>query len=394
MCVTLFGAGCHTRDLFWCCQEAKQHIPQLQQQLSQRPSTQQQQQHILQQDWQVQLDAALRLYVGLQTTLLQYQQQAGLLQAASGNQQQQQEGALAGRVSSDEVAATAAAAVLEAQQQLQQLVDDSWNLVQALLPKLETLFLKAMLFEEPGWLTQHTAHPIPACPNSGSSSSSESEGLPRGQQPLQQQQSTWLFAGKALLALPDVLGPAAAAAAGGGKQHGRGSISQIMGAVPPAVQVPVLGQIEAFDWQQQEGRTAAAAAVCRILSPGIDAPSSSYSDSPSAGQHSPPSQPAVTNGSSSPMQGLAGFELLGCSPQPVVLRGAAASWPCVEAGWDLAWLAQQGIQGKVRVAPSLQFPFVEPQLLEILLRLKGVCLVRQCLCLFGQPTSCCVYAGR
>jgi hypothetical protein len=65
-------------------------------------------------------------------------------------------------------------------------------------------------------------------------------------------------------------------------------------------------------------------------------------------------------------------------PQPVVLRGAAASWPCVADGWDLAWLQeQQGMQGKVRVAPSLQFPFVEPQLLEILLRLQGGCLGRQ-----------------
>jgi hypothetical protein len=73
----------------------------------------------------------------------------------------------------------------------------------------------------------------------------------------------------------------------------------------------------------------------------------------------------------------AAYEVLECWPQPVLLRGAAATWPCCaagaqEGGWDLQWLAgQQGLQGKVRVAPSLQFPFVEPQLLEILLKLRG-----------------------
>jgi hypothetical protein len=44
----------------------------------------------------------------------------------------------------------------------------------------------------------------------------------------------------------------------------------------------------------------------------------------------------------------------------------------VTEAWGLGWLAQQqGFTGKVRVAPSLQFPFVEPQLLDILLKLRG-----------------------
>jgi hypothetical protein len=56
----------------------------------------------------------------------------------------------------------------------------------------------------------------------------------------------------------------------------------------------------------------------------------------------------------------------------VVLRGAAADWPAVSQPWGLAWLQQQQhLSGRVRVAPSLQFPFVQPSLLEVLLQLRG-----------------------
>jgi hypothetical protein len=65
-------------------------------------------------------------------------------------------------------------------------------------------------------------------------------------------------------------------------------------------------------------------------------------------------------------------ELRGCLPQPVLLRGAAVDWPMVQEPLGLSWLSQQqNVRGKVRVAPSLQFPFVEPQLVELLSQLKG-----------------------
>jgi hypothetical protein len=70
----------------------------------------------------------------------------------------------------------------------------------------------------------------------------------------------------------------------------------------------------------------------------------------------------------SPMTAEAARQLLGS--RPVVLRGAAAGWPAVRE-WSVRWLAGQGFGGKVKVAPSLQFPFCEPSLLELLVQAKG-----------------------
>ena len=39
-------------------------------------------------------------------------------------------------------------------------------------------------------------------------------------------------------------------------------------------------------------------------------------------------------------------------------------------------LAEEGFRGKVRVAPSLVFPFCEPRLLELLVELRGEQRVR------------------
>jgi hypothetical protein len=50
---------------------------------------------------------------------------------------------------------------------------------------------------------------------------------------------------------------------------------------------------------------------------------------------------------------------------PVVLRGAAAGWPALRR-WDLGHLAAQDFRGRVKAAPSLHFPFCEPQLLRYL----------------------------
>jgi hypothetical protein len=276
------------------------------------------------------------------------------------------------------VQTAAAGAALEGRlQQLQELVASSWELVDVLLPKLDTLFLKAMLYEEPGWLTKHTAIPIPAAspaeqqrskPNSSSNSSDGGGGGGGAMQAIRQQQQQGgvggqqyplLFAGKALKALQGLLSPTAAtaAAAAGGR------VGQVLGALPPAVQVPVVGCVQESCWQRQQGRAAGVAAVRQILCFNHTITTSSSSNSSGSSSRGTWQGPAA-----------AGCELLGCWPQPVVLRGAAASWPCVAhgSGWDLEWLAQQGLQGRVRVAPSLQFPFVEPQLLDILIKLRGV----------------------
>jgi hypothetical protein len=55
---------------------------------------------------------------------------------------------------------------------------------------------------------------------------------------------------------------------------------------------------------------------------------------------------------------------------PLVLAAAAADWPAVQ-NWSLGALAEEGFRGKVRVAPSLVFPFCEPRLLELLVELRG-----------------------
>jgi len=63
--------------------------------------------------------------------------------------------------------------------------------------------------------------------------------------------------------------------------------------------------------------------------------------------------------------GASDAELLG--PQApgehvVVLRGAAAHWPAARGAWRLPALAAARFEATVRLAPSLQFPFVQPAL--------------------------------
>jgi hypothetical protein len=58
------------------------------------------------------------------------------------------------------------------------------------------------------------------------------------------------------------------------------------------------------------------------------------------------------------------------SSRPVVVRGAAAGWEATQRR-SVPWLEQQGFEGRVMVAPSLQFPFCEPGLAEMLVQAKG-----------------------
>mmetsp|Transcript_3293 Transcript_3293/g.9462 ORF Transcript_3293/g.9462 Transcript_3293/m.9462 type:complete len:527 (+) Transcript_3293:633-2213(+) len=57
--------------------------------------------------------------------------------------------------------------------------------------------------------------------------------------------------------------------------------------------------------------------------------------------------------------------------EPVLLCGAAAHWPAVTR-WSLRYLAAKlGFEGLVRVAPTHEFPFCEPALLQVLVDLLG-----------------------
>eukprot|EP00775_Hariotina_reticulata_P011527 gene11526-11670_t len=112
---------------------------------------------------------------------------------------------------------------------------------------------------------------------------------------------------------------------------------------------------------RREGAAAIYSALCSPLSLGAAA-TTALSAAPAAASPAGQMGQAVSSCQ----------ELWGCLPQPVILRGAAADWPIVEEPLGLSWLSQQqDFKGKVRVAPSLQFPFVQPQLLEVLLQLTG-----------------------
>lgn len=69
-------------------------------------------------------------------------------------------------------------------------------------------------------------------------------------------------------------------------------------------------------------------------------------------------------------------------PQPVVLRGAAAHWPAIQ-GWTLQHLAEAKLEGRARLAPSLQFPFTEPRLAALLARQRGAAALPSCVCNMG-----------
>jgi hypothetical protein len=108
-------------------------------------------------------------------------------------------------------------------------------------------------------------------------------------------------------------------------------------------------QARRYDWYDDTDRTAAATTIWRCL---LAAP---------GGRVTP--HPEVTGAARSAANAAAA-----CGP--VLLRGVAAGWRAVDA-WQLGYLQRTGFSGKVRVAPSLQFPFCEPQLAQILVQLKG-----------------------
>ncbi|KAF8066381.1 hif1an [Scenedesmus sp. PABB004] len=292
-----------TRDLFWAAHHAGAHLPQL----------------------AGQLDAALELYVALQAA--RQQQGAAAHAGAAGPR----------GAAGDELAA---------------LLARAWTVADALQPRLETFFLKAMLAEEPGWLTKHTGHPIPGGSGGGAAEQAAPaawDALRRGMQRL--------------------LGAAAPAR----------EPRQLLGAAPPPALLAVWGAAAECDWAEPAERRAACAAMRTVLAgPGAGAGGSPSAQLFEAAGMGPAAERAAATAADPLLREELGTLLsaLRAAPheQPLVLRGVAAAWPAAarDGGWGLGWLAAQpGFVGRVRVAPSLQFPFVQPQLVELLARIAG-----------------------
>ncbi len=213
-------------------------------------------------------------------------------------------------------ASAAAASSGQQQQQVQAGVDVAAGLAAA----LDSLFLQAMLQPEPGWLTHHFDSTLAAPPAGGvqpaaaGASGSSSRGS-RGGRWQQMKARLW----------------AAAAAARGGS----GMEDGLVGSPPPPVTVAVNGSVLTLDWRQSAAREQAARIIAATAA-GLGC-----------------------SGSSGALE-----------PQPVLLKGAAAHWPAVQH-WTLGHLATARLEGRARVAPSLQFPFTELRLAALVAEQQG-----------------------
>jgi hypothetical protein len=166
-------------------------------------------------------------------------------------------------------------------------------------------------------------------------------------------------------------GSAAADAAAAGTQLAE-EPHLLLGAAPPSVQLPVWGSVQEHQWGIQADRAAACSSISTVL---LRQNRSCNYKNPRRTGEGPCQWIGIAAADSSADTQAAAAErllLLSAEQQPLVLRGLAADWPAVsQQGWGLGWLAQQGFSGKVRLAPSLQFPFVEPQLVQYLDRIAG-----------------------
>ena len=204
----------------------------------------------------------------------------------------------------------------------------SIELASSLAAELDGLFLQAMLQPEPGWLTHHYDGSSGAAPAAGAAqqpTSATATGSSMGSWGQKMRVRLW----------------AAAAAAGGGGRLERG----LLGAEPPPATAAVSGSVLTLDWRQPAAREQAAATI-EATAAGLDS-SSSGSSSSSGGS---------------------------TMPQPVLLKGAAAHWPAVQR-WSLRHLVAAGLEGRARLAPSLQFPFTEPRLAALVAEQRGGCLI-------------------
>lgn len=191
-----------------------------------------------------------------------------------------------------------------------------------LAAELDSLFLQLMLSEEPGWLTYHQFCSGPAAGMGGSSTGGTGGAGSGG----------WL---------PRLRVRLWAATAGGSMESG------LLGAPPPPVAAAVAGSVLTLDWLQPEARQQAAALIAATMTATGGTPAGS------------PADPAAPLCSGNPLP-----------PQPVLLKGAAAHWPALQR-WSLARLAACGLEGRARLAPSLQFPFTEPRLAAVLADQRG-----------------------
>jgi hypothetical protein len=363
----------YTRDLYWCCHYSSQQLPKLQQQLEQ----------------------TLELYVQLQN-------------AAADPQQQQRMGQQSKH-----------AWVRDAQELYheQRQLDAAWQLIDALLPRVEALFLKQMLTEDAGWLTKHVAGHIPGASTSTRSSSSSAAMVQQQvAETLEQQQQQWgwtelqhqmqgLFAAvTGATASRDAVRTStgtmqAAAAAAAAVTQSAEDPRMLLGAAPPTVQLPMWGSVKEHNWNDQADRAAACSSISAVLlqqthtryNKNNNSNSSSRGSSRGSSSGVAAQPPAVTAAGSSVDAQAAAAErllLLNAEQQPLVLRGVAADWPAVsQQGWGLGWLSQQGFRGKVRLARSLQFPFVEPQLVQYLDQIAGEALPHVITCHFVMSSS-------
>ena len=199
----------------------------------------------------------------------------------------------------------------------------SMELASSLAAELDGRFLQAMLQPEPGWLTHHYDGSSGAAPAAGAAqqpTAATATGSSRGSWGQKMRVRLW----------------AAAAAAGGGDRLE----SSLLGAAPPPVTAAVSGSVLTLDWRQPAAREQAAAIIAATAA-GLDS-SSSGSNSCSGNT----------------------------MPQPVLLKGAAAHWPAVQR-WSLRHLVAAGLEGRARLAPSLQFPFTEPRLAGLVAEQRG-----------------------
>lgn len=213
------------------------------------------------------------------------------------------------------------------------------RLAQQLAAAVDATFLSRMLAEEPGWLEHHREPASSTSTSGGSSTGSGGASWAR-----QLRLKLWL---------------AGAAAAGSTLE------ADLRGWPPPPVTAPVTGSVLTLDWRLPEQRERALA----VIAAGVN----------------------CSSGSSGSSGGLPG------QTQPVLLKGAAAHWPAVQR-WTLAGLAAAGLEGRARLAPSLQFPFTEPRLAALLAEQRGVRVQEKvdaedggCWELVGRHLSCTLF---
>jgi hypothetical protein len=190
-----------------------------------------------------------------------------------------------------------------------------------------------MLAPEPGWLTHH-----------------HGSGGIRAIASSSRRGSTLAGSGAAWQRARIGLWAALASSRGGGLED------NLVGAPPPPVAAAaVASSVLTLDWRQPAAREQVAAIIAATMGAAAG---------DSAGLLSKDASSSSSSNSA-------------LSLQPMLLKGAAAHWPAVQR-WTLGSLAAAGLQGRARLAPSLQFPFTEPRLAGLLAAQQGAAALPSC----------------